>query len=202
MTSKSASADDNTDRERQEAYDRDPYDDRYRETPDLYSEPPQGYLPPQQQQAGYGNQQAYPESPYFAPPPTAPVGEPAYAHQNNQYPLQQQQQAYPTYNPADYAPPPGAAGTPYQDTRGAYGESDATLGAPYPGGETYAGDPRYPPQGESPREERRRRDRQDPDNVSAPNKVPTPTPTAGSVADDERSAHDAGTSVPCLTPHT
>lgn len=175
----------------------DRYDDRYRETPDLYSEPPQGYLPPQQQQANYANQQAYPASPYFEGPPTAPVGEPVYAPRNNQYPpQQQQQQAYPTYNPADYAPPPGAAGTPYDATRGAYGESDATLGAPYPGGETYAGDPRQPPQGESPREERSRRDRQDPDNVSAPTAtVPTPTPTAGSVADDERSAHDAGTSV-------
>lgn len=146
-------------------------------------EPPSGYLPPQQN-AGYPpQQQNYQNAPFFPPPPT---GERVYAP-NEPYPTQQQQQAaYPPYNPADYAQG-GAQPHPYGATRGAYGESDATLGQPYPN-DTFAGDPRYA--AETPPHDGRGRGREPPENVSAPVNV-----TSNSV-DDARDAQDAGTSVP------
>lgn len=159
------------------------YGDRYGPSPGPYSPPPSGgYLPPQQD-AGYPPQQAYPSSNYFPPPPT---GDHAYAQQP--YPQQQQQQAYPAYNPADWAQS-GGQQNPYDNTRGAYGDSDANLGAPY-ANDTFAGDPRYAPDEHppTPRDERRRG--RDPENVSAPSAV-----------NNERETQDAGTSV-LLTPHT
>lgn len=130
-------------------------EDQYYNRPyeqDPYGAPPMvdnGY-PPYQQNQGYGNQQ-YPSSHYFPPPPTG---------ENAQY--AEQQQTYPTYNPADYAhQPPGQQ--PYDATRGAYGDSDANLGQPYPN-DTFAGDARYGAQDHG-----RGRGRPDPENVSAPN---------------------------------
>ena len=144
------------------------YDDRYGPSPGPYDEQPSGYLPPQQN-AGYPSQQNYPANPYFAPPPTA---EHAYAPDAAYPPAQEQQQAaaYPTYNPADYGQPGAAAEQPYPygATRGAYGDSEANLGAPY-GNETFAGDSRYaaPVSPLTPHEEPRRgRDPQPPNNVS------------------------------------
>lgn len=118
---------------------------------DPYSPPPMvdnGY-PPNQYNQGYGQQQ-YPSSNYFPPPPTG---------DNAQYP---EQQAYPAYNPADYAHQQ-AGPNPYDATHGAYGNSDANLGQPY-ANDTFAGDPRYGAQDHG-----RGRGRPDPENVSAPN---------------------------------
>lgn len=201
--------------------------DTYGPGPSPYDQP-SGYLPPQQNPAGYGGaqDQTYPSSNYFPPPP-ASTGEAAYAsNQHDPYAEQQQQQAYPPYNPADYAQqgaqqqsyePYAPQQNPYDHSRGAYGDSEANLGAPYHGGETYAGDPRgYPQQPETPREERggRRGGDRSPENVSATN-IPPPannmrghsvagSVAGGSVADDEWSSEtknenerdDAGTSDP------
>ena len=160
-----------------------------------YSPPPSGgFLPPQQQPAGYQPEQQYPSSNYFPPPPT---GEHAYApndpYAQQQQQQQQQQNPYPAYNPADYAQGAPQA-TAYDHSRGIHGDSDANLGAPY-ANETFAGDPRYGAQEESPREERRR-GREGPENVSEPNNN-----NHGSLADDERETHDAGTSVLLTEPH-
>ncbi len=159
------------------------YDDRY----GGYSpgpEPPSGYLPPQQN-AGYPPQQeGYQNAPYLPPPPT---GEHVYTP-NEPYPNQQQQQAaYPTYNPADYAT--GPQPTPYGATRGLYGDSEANLGAPY-ANDTFAGDSRYAEETHPHNEHGRGREPPPPENVSAPVNV-TSNPT-----DVERDAQDAGTSVP------
>lgn len=143
------------------------YDDGYGQEP--YSPPPNDhYIQGNQQNAPYGQQQSYPSSTYFPPPPTGDqaYGEHAYA--------QQPQQSYPAYNPADYANQPPQP-NPYENSRGAYGDSDANLGQPYPG-ETYAGDARYGAQ-----DHNRGRGRPDPENVSAPNS-------------SERESQEAGTS--------
>lgn len=159
--------------------DDDRYDEPYGREHDAYSSPPMGgnsgYLPPQQS-APYDNGQAYPSSNYFPPPPTGD-----YATARNE-PHAEQQNAYPAYNPADYAQ--GGGHQPYPQTYGAYGDSEANLGAPYPGGETYAGDPRYAAPTPDHAHEGAR-GRQNPDDVSSPN---------GSSA--ERESQDAGTS-PC-----
>jgi hypothetical protein len=107
---------------------------------------------------------------------------------NEPYPTQQQQQAaYPPYNPADYAAG-GPQPNPYGATRGAYGDSEANLGAPY-ANDTFAGDTRYA--AETPPHDGRGRGRgPPPENVSAPVNV-TSNPNDG-----ERDAQDAGTSVP------
>ncbi|KAK4613283.1 Pyruvate carboxylase [Fulvia fulva] len=131
------------------------YDDGYGQEP--YSPPGNDhYIQGNQQNAAYGQQQSYPSSNYFPPPPTGDqaYGEHAYA--------QQPQQTYPAYNPADYANQPPQQ-HPYENTRGAYGDSDANLGQTYPG-DTYAGDARYGGQDHD-----RGRGRPDPENVSAPN---------------------------------
>lgn len=174
------------------------YDNGYAPSPGPYDDPPSGYLPPQQN-AGYNAQQTYPGSTYFPPPPTAPenvYADPAYAT-----PAQQQAADYPPYNPADYAQPSGATpqqNYPYNAARGGYGDSDANLGAPY-GHETFAGDGRYaaPEQPATPLDERRR-GRDPPNNVSAPNTGSATANTAERqndvAAQNERETQDAGTS--------
>ncbi|KAI7267512.1 hypothetical protein KC345_g7920 [Hortaea werneckii] len=114
------------------------YEDRYRGDGDHY-EPPYdhpGYLPPQAH-APYDNHQAYPGGNYFPPPPTDD-------HVYDQAAPPQQPNPYPAYNPADYAQG-GPQHQPYPHSYGAY-DSEANLGAPYPGGnDTFAGDTRYAP---------------------------------------------------------
>jgi hypothetical protein len=76
--------------------------------------------------------------------------------------------------------------TPYGATRGAYGDSEANLGAPY-ANDTFAGDTRYAA------DDGRGRGREPPENVSAPvndSHVSTTNPNNG-----EQEAQDAGTSV-------
>lgn len=161
--------------------------------------PPGGYLPPQQN-AGYPAQQQYPGGTYFPPPPT---GDNAYAYNDRgfQEPSAPQQQ-YATYNPADYAQGGAqhAQHSPYESTRGMYGESDANLGPsnePYPTANNARGMPDEhenlttpvpPQQHPSPAPEERRRGRDTTENnVSASN----------GFASDEREAArdgDAGTS--------
>jgi len=121
------------------------HDDGYSEgfTPSEYDHP-SGYItPPPQEHAGFNPPpQAYPGGHYFPPPPQQQA-EPAFPGNAEPYSPQNNQQnynPYPAYNPADY--PPASAHHPYEQTRGAYGESDATLGAPHPN-DTFAGDPRY-----------------------------------------------------------
>ncbi|KAI7665028.1 hypothetical protein KC318_g7359 [Hortaea werneckii] len=139
------------------------YEDRYRGDGDHY-EPPYdhpGYLPPQAQ-APYDNHQAYPGGNYFPPPPTDD-------HVYDQAAPPQQPNPYPTYNPADYAQG-GPQHQPYPHSYGAY-DSEANLGAPYPGGnDTFAGDTRYAP---TPEHDGRRG--RNPDDVS---RAPTVNTTA------------------------
>ncbi|KAI7199137.1 hypothetical protein KC352_g20084, partial [Hortaea werneckii] len=139
------------------------YEDRYRGDGDHY-EPPYdhpGYLPPQGH-APYDNHQAYPGGNYFPPPPTDD-------HVYDQAAPPQQPNPYPAYNPADYAQG-GAQHQPYPHPYGAY-DSEANLGAPYPGGnETFAGDTRYAP---TPEHDGRRG--RNPDDVS---RAPTANTTA------------------------
>lgn len=161
-----------------EGHEDEAYDDRYRGDHEPPYEQPydnSGYLPPQQN-APYDNQ-AYPGGNYFPPPPTGEYahGEPAPAAQ---------QTAYPTYNPADYAPG-GAQHQPYPQSYGAY-DSEANLGAPYPSGtDTFAGDTRYAP---TPEHERRRNN---PDDVSAT----ATSADANAATPAERGIQDAGTSL-------
>lgn len=175
------------------------YDNGYAPSPGPYDERPSGYLPPQQN-AGYNAQQTYPGSTYFPPPPTAAenvYADPAYAAAAQQ----QQAAAYPPYNPADYAQQASATpqpNYPYNATRGAYGDSDANLGAPY-ANETFAGDGRYaaPEQPATPHDERQR-GRDPTNNVSVPNAGSATVPTAerqgDNIAPNERETQDAGTS--------
>ncbi|KAI7252759.1 hypothetical protein KC335_g15512 [Hortaea werneckii] len=139
------------------------YEDRYRGDGDHY-EPHYdhpGYLPPQAH-APYDNHQAYPGGNYFPPPPTDD-------HVYNQAAPPQQSNPYPAYNPADYAQG-GPQQQPYSHPYGAY-DSEANLGAPYPGGnETFAGDTRYAP---TPEHDGRRG--RNPDDVS---RAPTANTTA------------------------
>ncbi|OQO01135.1 hypothetical protein B0A48_13378 [Cryoendolithus antarcticus] len=113
---------------------------------------PSGYIAPRHSDAGYnrqGGQSSYPGGMHFPPPPNAAQADPAYANAHadpfasnrDSTAAAQNYSPYPAYNPADYP----ATGTthPYEQTRGAYGESDATLGAPYPGQDTFAGDSRF-----------------------------------------------------------
>ncbi|KAK3718066.1 hypothetical protein LTR37_005492, partial [Vermiconidia calcicola] len=194
------------DRYQDDRYQDDRYqDERYRDSPGPYSPPPTatGYLPPQQN-AGYPPQGTYPSSTYFPPPPT---GDNVYA-QNPTYPDPQQQQqqaaAYPPYNPAEYAQPGPQQPYPYAATRGAYGDSDANLGTPY-ANETYAGDNRYgaadEPAPPTPRDERRR-GRDPPENVSAPNYGSVAAATVSDAGSERgrKAPRDAGTSVLSLTP--
>ncbi|KAK5114533.1 hypothetical protein LTR62_002468 [Meristemomyces frigidus] len=126
-------------------------DDYGRDNNSMYSPDPQpgGYLAPEQQQS-------YPSSNYFPPPPTG--------DHSREAPLE-----YPAYNPADYA-----HGQPQQHQRPygnyGYGDSEANLGAPYPG-DTFAGDSRYAapgPEVHTPHDEQNR-GRNAGDNVSTPN---------------------------------
>ncbi|RMX80750.1 hypothetical protein D0869_07316 [Hortaea werneckii] len=163
------------------------YEDRYRGDGDHY-EPPYdhpGYLPPQAQ-APYNNHQAYPGGNYFPPPPTDD-------HVYDQAAPPQQPNPYPAYNPADYAQG-GPQHQPYPHSYGAY-DSEANLGAPYPGGnDTFAGDTRYAP---TPEHDGRRG--RNPDDVS---RAPTANTTAKakppSPSDSEATGRgkpqDAGTS--------
>lgn len=161
------------------------------QTPDPYNQPPSGYLPPHQQQPNpnYPTQQNYPGSTYFPPPPT---GDNYY---NNQQPAQQ----YAQYNPADYAPG-GNQYSPYESTRGMYGDSEANLGASHPNNETYAGDSRgiapedapQPPASAPPDADRRRTrggGGEADHNVSSPE-----LPSDVNVGEGEREGRDAGTS--------
>lgn len=171
---------------------------------DDYSEPytPDEYAPPHDS-VGYDQPQAaYPGGNYFPPPPT----DPGYNHPADPYPQQEgNYNPYPAYNPAEY--PPESSHTPYEQTRGAYGDSDATLGAPYPN-DTFAGDPRYAAPNDAPaargREDSRDRDGhrgRDPGNVSG-NDPSTATNVAredresSSVDEDRETRRDAGTSGP------
>lgn len=163
------------------------YEDRYRGDGDRY-EPPYdhpGYLPPQAH-APYDNHQAYPGGNYFPPPPTDD-------HVYDQAAPPQQPNPYPAYNPADYAQG-GPQHQPYPHSYGAY-DSEANLGAPYPGGnDTFAGDTRYAP---TPEHEGRRG--RNPDDVSraptantaAKTKPPSPSDSEATERGDPR---DAGTS--------
>ncbi|KAI6816870.1 hypothetical protein KC340_g14938 [Hortaea werneckii] len=139
------------------------YEDRYRGDGDHY-EPPYdhpGYLPPQAH-APYDNHQAYPGGNYFPPPPTDD-------HVYDQAAPPQQPNPYPAYNPADYVQG-GPQHQPYPHSYGAY-DSEANLGAPYPGGnDTFAGDTRYAP---TPEHDGRRG--RNPDDVS---RAPTANTTA------------------------
>jgi hypothetical protein len=130
----------------------------------------------------------YPGGMNFPPPPNAAINEPAYHNaQPDPYAAQRDAQnynPYPAYNPATF--PAGATHQPYEQSRGAYGESDATLGAPYPGGETFAGDSRYPtPEDAAVQREREHEHREDaqearrgrdPGNVSGSSSIPMPVP--------------------------
>lgn len=155
----------------------DDYSEPY--TPDEYG---RDYTPPPHDSVGYDQPQApYPGGNYFPPPPVDQAYHPAdpYAappHEGAYNP-------YPAYNPADY--PPESSHAPYDQTRGAYGESDATLGAPYPN-DTFEGDSRYTaPAGEAAprgrgvsRSRSRSRSRgRDPGNVSGNDSITTPTAT-------------------------
>ncbi|RMX88881.1 hypothetical protein D0868_14744 [Hortaea werneckii] len=163
------------------------YEDRYRGDGDHY-EPPYdhpGYLPPQAH-APYDNRQAYPGGNYFPPPPTDD-------HVYDQAAPPQQPNPYPAYNPADYAQG-GPQHQPYPHSYGAY-DSEANLGAPYPGGnDTFAGDTRYAP---TPEHDGRRG--RNPDDVSrVPNanttaKAKPPSPSE-SEATERGKPQDAGTS--------
>lgn len=116
-------------------------DDDYSEpyTPDEYG---RDYTPPPHGTVGYDQPQAaYPGGTYFPPPPVDHAYHPADAYAPQQ---EGAYNPYPQYNPADY--PPESSHAPYDQTRGAYGDSNATLGAPYPN-DTFAGDARYPEPG-------------------------------------------------------
>jgi hypothetical protein len=186
------------------------HDDEYSEpyTPDEYA---RDYTPEPHGNVGYDQPQApYPGGTYFPPPPVDQAYPTA-----DQYAPQQEgaYNPYPQYNPADY--PPESSHAPYEQTRGAYGESNATLGAPYPN-DTFAGDARYPePPNETRargREDSRERSRsrsrsrsrnrrgRDPENVSGNNPPFVAAPNFGqgeyvqpSVRDE---LDDAGMSVP------
>ncbi|KAK3672152.1 hypothetical protein LTR78_007905 [Recurvomyces mirabilis] len=131
-------------------------DERYdhgRDGDSMYSADPHpgGYLP--QEQSAY-QPQAYPGGTYFPPPPTGAEA-----------PVAAEHGGYPAYNPAEYAQ--GQHQQPYQNY--GYGESSATLGAPYPN-DTFAGDARYAPPTpdmHNPHDERNR-GRTAGENVSAP----------------------------------
>ena len=111
-----------------------------------------GYIQPDQH-APYDPAASYPSSNYFPPPPTGDFIQDVPRNEQN---------PYPAYNPAEYAH--GAqAHQPYGNAN--YGESEATLGAPYPN-DTFAGDVRYA--APEPAHEEHRRGR-DPENVSLPN---------------------------------
>jgi hypothetical protein len=166
----------------------DDYSEPY--TPDEYG---RDYTPPPHDSVGYDQPQApYPSGNYFPPPPVDQAYNPAdpYAappHEGAYNP-------YPAYNPADY--PPESSHAPYDQTRGAYGESDATLGAPYPN-VTFEGDSRYPasagdtaPRGRGvSRSRSRSRSRgRDPGNVSGNDSITTTT-----AANLENARHDGET---------
>ncbi|KAI7348147.1 hypothetical protein KC354_g13706 [Hortaea werneckii] len=140
------------------------YEDRYRGGDGDHYEPPYdhpGYLPPQAH-APYDNNQAYPGGNYFPPPPTDD-------HVYDQSAPPHQPNPYHAYNPADYAQG-GPQHQPYPHSYGAY-DSEANLGAPYPGGnDTFAGDTRYAP---TPEHDGRRG--RNPDDVSR-------APTANTIA--------------------
>lgn len=186
-------------------------DDDYSEpyTPDEYG---RDYTPPPHGTVGYDQPQAaYPGGTYFPPPPVDHAYHPADAYAPQQ---EGAYNPYPQYNPADY--PPESSHAPYDQTRGAYGDSNATLGAPYPN-DTFAGDARYPEPGNEARsrgrDESRGRSRsqsrsrsrhrggRDPENVSGNNPPDGATPTlqqSGYVQPTVRNetSDDAGMSVP------
>ncbi|KAF2720078.1 hypothetical protein K431DRAFT_304592 [Polychaeton citri CBS 116435] len=107
---------------------------RSRRREDMYENDP-AYGPPQYPPQ---NAEAYPSSNYFPPPPTQPEGyvknEPEYEPSHN---------PYPAYNPADWSNQNTQQHQPvYDQSHGQYGQSNTTLGAPYPN-DTFAGDVRY-----------------------------------------------------------
>lgn len=133
-------------------------DDYYgngREQEEPYSPPPMGGNG--FQQPPYAQQQTYPSSHYFPPPPTGDVA------RNDPYGGGGGPNAYPAYNPADYAGQP-AQQHPYDASYGGYGDSDANLGQPHLG-DTHAGDERHNTPQNHPRSEGRRG--RSPENVSA-----------------------------------
>lgn len=135
---------------------------------------PEGYLPPQHP---YGNRGAdYPGGTYFPPPPP---NEFAHAGAREAPPATE---AYPAYNPADYAQPGRAGHGPYGAP---YTESNVTLGAPYPN-ETFAGDPRFG----APPERSRSKDPRGPADVSASEFQPAATdaPAASKTAASEEAS--------------
>ncbi|KAK5137149.1 hypothetical protein LTR08_000654 [Meristemomyces frigidus] len=150
------------------------YDEPYRHEHEQYDNA--GYPPPQQPAASYDTRpQQYPGGNYFPPPPTDDSG------RAETHPAPAGEIPYPAYNPADYAP--GAHNQPYPQSYGAY-DSEANLGAPYPGGETFAGDPRYGNATPTPAHAQEGRRGREPDDVSAP-----PLPSAV-----QSESQDAGTS--------
>jgi hypothetical protein len=164
------------------------------------------------QEANYNQPQStYPGSNYFPPPPGQAQVEPVYQNvhadpygtNRDSTAAAQDYSPYATYNPADY--PPAGTHQPYEQTRGVYGESDATLGAPYPGQDTFAGDSRYAaPEDAAAQREREHEMREDaqearrgrdPGNVSGPS-VPTMNveqrDSSGVASEEDQ---DAGTSL-------
>ena len=183
-------------------------DDEYSEpyTPDEYG---RDYTPPPHGTVGYDQPQApYPGGTYFPPPPVDQAYPPA-----DQYAPQQEgaYNPYPQYNPADY--PPESSHAPYEQTRGAYGDSNATLGAPYPN-DTFAGDARYPDEprsrgrddsrgrsrSQSRSRSRNRRGGRDPENVSGNDPpfgaTPNIQPSGYMQPTVRNESDDAGMSVP------
>ena len=103
--------------------------------------------------------QQYPGGNYFPPPPTDDFA------RAEALPAPAGQLPYAAYNPADYGP--GVHNQSYPQSYGAY-DSEANLGAPYPGGETFAGDPRYGNATPTPAHAHEGRRGREPDDVSAP----------------------------------
>jgi len=117
-----------------------------------------GYL--QHGQDAYNQQQEYPSSNYFPPPPT---GEYAQQQQQQPYP---EHHPYPPYNPSDYAQQP-ASQQPYPENYVPYANESGTptphANAPHPGEARY-GEP-------GPAHEARG---ENPENVSVPTTAEAP----------------------------
>lgn len=152
-------------------------------TPNAYNDPPSGYIP--DGQATYPPQpQTYPAAPYFPPPPNG---------DNNYSYSPRQGNAYPAYNPAEWAqgaPPPQA---PPNAAGGAARDLNTPNNAPYPGN---PGDQQPPPSGDD-GGRRGRGGGADTHDVSAFNNVPgTSAAAAASTFHDvrEHDAQDAGMS--------
>lgn len=159
---------------------------------DDYSEPytPDEYTPPPRDTVGYDQpQQPYPGGNYFPPPP---VNDQPYHPADPYPPGEGAYNPYPAYNPADY--PPESSHAPYEQTRGAYGDSDATLGAPYPT-DTFEGDSRYQAPADAPRGRDDSRDRRgrDAGNVSSNNPDASGTTPDFERREEERENSSAGT---------